>query len=483
MHRRLVIPVMLMLAVVALAACNPFATRTPTPGHGGYSVLNTVSAWQISAGTRDSYNIPSSHSFTTNEIRMGQTTVNNTAGFLFSQVGTTIPKDAWVASAYITMNISSTVGTPSLLIYGEDADTCINFSSGSWPVSRTTTAASVAWTPGAGTGIKTSPDIKSIIQYLVNLAGWGIGDNICIIVKDNQASDNQYQDAYAYEKDPAQAARLTIEWDTYTPTPTVTPTPTDTPTATNTPTATATSTPTNTPTATGTPTTAPTGTPTNTATVTPTPTICGRVSANTTWSGTNTLACNLSVASGVTLTLDAGTVVQFSGAYYADVQGRVVANGTAAQPVLWTRQSGVTAGSWGPLYIVGAGSSMDYVTMTYGIGLSAGAPITLTHLWAYTNTYGLDLAANASVTSATLRANTYGVQVRLNARPVFSVTNILTSTTAGMVIEQSRDLPAAGIWWGTTDAATIEGYITDDIEDIRRGRALWSPAAAALWAW
>lgn len=263
----------------------------------------------------------------------------------------------------------------------------------------------------------------------------------------------------------------------WTPTPTVTntPTPTDTPTATHTPTVT------HTPTATQTPTV--TNTPTHTATPTATPTICGRIDADTTWSGQHDMACHLTVASGVTLTLSAGTVVNFLGNYYVDVQGRVVANGTITEPVHWTRPVTDVNTLWGPLYIIGAGSSMTYVTMTYSIGLSAGAPVTLTHLWAYSNTYGLDLASNSTVQSATLWANTYGLQVRLNARPVISYTNILTNTTYGAVIGQPRDVPLTGVWWGTTDGATIEGLILDDIDDIRRGRALWHPAAAAEYAW
>ena len=195
------------------------------------------------------------------------------------------------------------------------------------------------------------------------------------------------------------------------------------------------------------------------------------------------MACHLTVASGVTLTLSAGTVVNWLGNYYADIQGRIIANGTITEPVLWTRGGVTTPGQWGPLYIIGNGSGMTYVTMTYGIGLSAGAPVTLTHLWAYTNTYGLDLASNSTVQSATLWANTYGLQVRLNARPVISYTNILTNTTYGAVIAQQRDVPLTGVWWGTTNGATIEGYILDDIDDMRRGRALWYPAAATEYAW
>jgi hypothetical protein len=269
------------------------------------------------------------------------------------------------------------------------------------------------------------------------------------------------------------ATATPINSPTVTATPTVTQPPTGTPTRTSTPTFTAT------PTRTSTPTTVPTATRTPTAV----PTVCGQILVNTTWSGTQTLGCNLNVSSGVTLTLDAGTIVQFSGDYYAYIGGRVIANGTRASPVTWTRQGGSVAGSWGPLYLVGPGSSMSFVTVTYGTALSVGAPVTLTNYWAQANTWGLDLAANASVLTATLQGNTYGVMIRLNAAPTLSATNILTNTTFGLVVEQPSGVDVGDIWWGSTTATAVEGMILDIGDDASRGDARWEPAATSRWPW
>jgi hypothetical protein len=481
MHRRLVIPVMLMLLVATLAACNPFATHTPTPGSGYYNILATTTGYQVGASNDDSYQEPSTPQNypASGRLRIGQLSTQDAAvGLRWQNV--TVPKNATIVSATVSMYITRTVGSShSWKVYIEAADSCAEFYA-SWPLSRTLSTNFGTWTTSTTVPEwKDSPDVGTAVKEIVDRASWASGNSLCAVIIDNQTSANTTQDAESYDHSTTYAAKLWVNYTAPTATPTSTPTATgtntNTPTVTSTPTNTGTNTPTSTPTV--------TSTPTNTSTPTATPTQCGRISGNTTWSGTHTLACNLSVASGATLTLDAGTVVQFSGAYYADIQGRVVANGTAASPVLWTRQSGSTVGQWGPLYIVGAGSSMNYVTMTFGIGLSAGAPVTLTHLWAYTNTYGLDLAANASVMSATIRGNSYGVQVRLNAAPTFSVTNVLSSTVAGLVVEQPRDVAATSIWWGTTDGGTIEGYLIDDVDDLRRGRALWSPAAASIWAW
>src|SRR5690606_18849116 len=112
------------------------------------------------------------------------------------------------------------------------------------------------------------------------------------------------------------------------------------------PTATATQTSTATPTATAT--TTPTATPT--ATVTP-PTVtqvCGAITSNTTWSpagGTYLATCSVTVNTGVTLTIQPGTVVKFqSTGIGMTVNGTLAVNGTAGKPVTFTSYKDDTAG-------------------------------------------------------------------------------------------------------------------------------------------
>jgi len=245
-------------------------------------------------------------------------------------------------------------------------------------------------------------------------------------------------------------------------TPIPTPTVTNTPAYTSTPTATSTPTPTQTP--------------------TPTPTICGRIDADTTWNTSHSLGCNLTVADGATLTLDPGAEIEFTGDYSIDVQGSIDVNGSAAEPVLISRAGCTAPGQWGPVYLSGP-STFNYVTMTCGYALTANAPVTITHGWFLTNTFGLDASATQmTVYSTTVQYNITGVLMRNNSTLALTAVNIL-SNTVNLDVRQPNDIACTGVWWGTVNNTTIESLIRDDIDDIRRGRALWSPPAASAYAW
>jgi hypothetical protein len=102
----------------------------------------------------------------------------------------------------------------------------------------------------------------------------------------------------------------------------------------------------------------------------------GTISVNTRWSctsGPTVVSGNVTVAPGVTLTVDPGVTLQFTQGAGLRVNGTLIANGTAAQPITFT---GTTAqrGWWAGISIVGlstsplTGSSLSYVTVEYGGG-------------------------------------------------------------------------------------------------------------------
>lgn len=87
----------------------------------------------------------------------------------------------------------------------------------------------------------------------------------------------------------------------------------------------------------------------------------GSISSNTTWSGSVSLCGIVTVQSGATLTVNAGTTVKgFPGSYILVLQGaRIVADGTAVSPIVFT--SGFDVGSrapgdWGGIVIIGSAS-------------------------------------------------------------------------------------------------------------------------------
>ncbi|MGA3181399.1 MAG: carboxypeptidase regulatory-like domain-containing protein [Verrucomicrobiota bacterium] len=115
----------------------------------------------------------------------------------------------------------------------------------------------------------------------------------------------------------------------------------------------------------------------------------GTLSGSQEWAGSleYVIAGNLTVPSGVTLTIDPGAIVKFDQLVNLTVQpgGTLVAQGTVAQPIVFTSindqsvgadTNGVAttpnAGDWDSIYINGTGV-FDHVVVTYGAGVNLPA--------------------------------------------------------------------------------------------------------------
>ncbi len=77
--------------------------------------------------------------------------------------------------------------------------------------------------------------------------------------------------------------------------------------------------------------------------------VCGTIAEDMTWTNDKTyiLDCNVGIAPGYTLTIQAGTVVRFNGNYNLNVGGTLIADGTATQPIRFMSHAG---GSWGRIF-------------------------------------------------------------------------------------------------------------------------------------
>jgi len=113
---------------------------------------------------------------------------NQKVGLLFRNLG--IPQGATITSAYIQFTTDETNSAScNLTIRGHDADNASDFSTSSNNVSnRTTTNASVAWTPsawnsvGAAGSAQKTPELKSVVQEIVDRSGWTTASKLVMII-------------------------------------------------------------------------------------------------------------------------------------------------------------------------------------------------------------------------------------------------------------------------------------------------------------
>lgn len=136
--------------------------------------------------------------------------------FRFSSV--TIPAGATIISAKIKLRASeSSSGTPcNVNIYMEDADDPSAPSSASDLTSRPLTSA-VAWTgvPAFTSGTwYDSPDLTSIVQDIIDRAGWASGNHMTVHIVDNSSGNSTYRGISCREAGTSYSAQLVISYDT-----------------------------------------------------------------------------------------------------------------------------------------------------------------------------------------------------------------------------------------------------------------------------
>ena len=112
---------------------------------------------------------------------------------LFTSV--TVPKNAVITSATLQVGIQDVYGTPATRCYGEAADNPTAVTTAVDGNSRALTTAYID--PGiTTTGTKTLT-VTTIVQELVNRAGWVSGQNMNLMLRDNgslESANNFYDD-------------------------------------------------------------------------------------------------------------------------------------------------------------------------------------------------------------------------------------------------------------------------------------------------
>ncbi len=234
--------------------------------------------------------------------------------------------------------------------------------------------------------------------------------------------------------------------------------------------------------------------------------VTSNVTTNTEWTVTGSpyvIVNPISVSSGVTLTVDAGVVVELGSGNYLVVNGTLTAAGTSASPISFTSASATpAAGDWGFVsFTAGASASqLSYVTFQYGggwgwgamvfvqgssptfdhvtiatsssIGLymntAGGAPTITNSTFSNNGSYGLNLVAGNSV-SLSGTAFTGNSSYAVGAGPgthLLGLTNITATGNGGNAVGyRGGTISAAETWlhgmnWVLTGVVTVGASAT-----------------------
>lgn len=132
----------------------------------------------------------------------------------------TIPQGAVITSAQIqfTANNNQTSSTVNVTVRGQAADNPGTFTTGNNNLGgRSTTSSSVAWSniPGWSSNEvgsdTTTPNLSSIVQEIVNRAGWASGNSMVFVLSENSGNTSQ-RDAFSFDNSSANAATLTVTY-------------------------------------------------------------------------------------------------------------------------------------------------------------------------------------------------------------------------------------------------------------------------------
>ncbi len=145
----------------------------------------------------------------------------NKAGCGLRFTNITIPKGSTITAAYITLNAyvdrSNTVVNSK--IHGEAADNPGQFSDLTDYQGRSRTSAVVNWngiTAWTAESEYNSPDISSIIQEIIDRAGWSSGNALVIFWDDHDDlsthTNETNREGYTYDQSSAKAPKLHIEY-------------------------------------------------------------------------------------------------------------------------------------------------------------------------------------------------------------------------------------------------------------------------------
>jgi hypothetical protein len=135
--------------------------------------------------------------------------VDAVAGWRFQNV--TIPNAATINSAEFSVEVTGVSGTPQLEMHGNDVDDAAVWGAGNLPSNITQTTAATTVDDYTSTGVKTT-DVTAIVQEIINRAGWASGNDLALVLFDDQATDENFAAMADLLHATAQEGRLSINY-------------------------------------------------------------------------------------------------------------------------------------------------------------------------------------------------------------------------------------------------------------------------------
>ncbi|MGH2567437.1 MAG: hypothetical protein ACRDGA_03790, partial [Bacteroidota bacterium] len=182
----------------------------------------------------------------------------------------------------------------------------------------------------------------------------------------------------------------------------------------------------------------------------------GTIASNQTWRDVEVVASNVTVNSGVTLTVLPGTIVNFTGNYKLRVEGTLSANGTSENPIAF--QGNGTPGFWFGIEFYNAPSnqSLAYCAIkdaNNGLNLiNSDIDVFLLTLTNNINGVTCTNASDPTLNSTVFQENNFGVNGDGTSVPSLTIFGGYNSFRTNQMFDvystYSGTIYARGNWWG-----------------------------------